>query len=319
MFYIPPPLASCISLPNAEGESRRGPLPVMGLGVALALLALPAVLARPAAPNAQELPATAVNMLSSARIVCPPGCASVPSGLTVHGDPLVKINGTGTMLRVNQDLPTRLLTWESSNGDSMTLSGQAFSDPESGSEWFNKLLVSQNGALVVSVTAQDGWVTTQLDDTVIDAEECRTGGGRTYTSASGMQLTCSVPRSDRKSIRLKLDAHGLMLGGTASQHSGLLSPFGRIGLLDPGCWCSAESLCHHPNFSVDICRRLGFRGVQARDSREEGPVHPPEPPLRRAARKSERGRGSGGACGHPADDPRDGADACASASEAGPP
>ena len=158
-----------------------------------------------------------------ARMQCPPGCAVTPAGLTVHGDPLVKINGTGTMLKVSHDLPTRLLTWESADADSMTLSAEAFTDPETNSEWFNKLFVSQNGVFVVTVTAQNGTVTTTLDDAVIDAKECNRDA-RKYKASSGIQLSCAVlPNAahkiiqDHRNTQLKIEAHGLELGDAGGQ------------------------------------------------------------------------------------------------------
>lgn len=73
------------------------------------------------------------------------------SEVVVHGDPMFKINGTGTHLWVAAGRLTPLLSWDASEGK-MQLLGKTVSRPSSGNQWFNQFVVQKDGESVFDVS-----------------------------------------------------------------------------------------------------------------------------------------------------------------------
>ena len=91
---------------------------------------------------------------------CPPGCHMPP---TAHGDPMFKVNGTGSHFWLLEDKMTPLLTWPGSpcqktpcKKTTMTFSGKTFKRAETGHQWFNEFAVSEGETPVFSVAVVGG-------------------------------------------------------------------------------------------------------------------------------------------------------------------
>eukprot|EP00908_Phaeocystis_cordata_P007960 Transcript_1863.p1 GENE.Transcript_1863~~Transcript_1863.p1 ORF type:complete len:812 (-),score=186.79 Transcript_1863:79-2514(-) len=76
------------------------------------------------------------------------------SALTVHGDPMAKVGERkGTHLWIVSGILTPLLQWKSPEGTVMQLHGKTFDRPETGSQWFDQLVLKSDGTTVLDVTA----------------------------------------------------------------------------------------------------------------------------------------------------------------------
>ena len=62
---------------------------------------------------------------------CPDGCEPV-STVTVHGDPMFKVNGTGTHFWIKAGTRTPLLTWPLDDGSLATLSRKTIDNAATG-------------------------------------------------------------------------------------------------------------------------------------------------------------------------------------------
>ena len=80
-----------------------------------------------------------------------PVSAEAPSGPVVHGDPMFKVNGTGTHLWIAAGQLTPLLQWKAREGN-MQLLGKTVSRPTSGNQWFNQFVVKQDDVVVFNST-----------------------------------------------------------------------------------------------------------------------------------------------------------------------
>jgi len=117
-------------------------------------------------------------VLTSPQATCPDGCAAQA---TVHGDPMFKVNGTGTHFWLSEGIMTPLLT----SGDIM-LSGKTFSRPDTGHQWFDELTVSNKGKVVLDVTTANGRTRVKLDGKVVTARQGRAAG---KVSANGVEIS----------------------------------------------------------------------------------------------------------------------------------
>ena len=104
----------------------------------LALLASALALPSPAQRQKPLVP-DAVALVSSQ---CPTGCTAV--AVSVHGDPMVRVNGTGTHFWAKEGVLMPLLSWTAHDHDNRALyelSGKSFSYEKSGNQWFNQFVV----------------------------------------------------------------------------------------------------------------------------------------------------------------------------------
>lgn len=83
-----------------------------------------------------------------------PAPSAPPATFSVHGDPIFKFNGTGTHFWVKEGVLTPLLTWPSSDGHVLELSGRTFARTATGDQWFKELVLGNNGDVVLTLTAQ---------------------------------------------------------------------------------------------------------------------------------------------------------------------
>jgi hypothetical protein len=74
--------------------------------------------------------------------------------VTVHGDPMFKVDGKGTHFWLEEGKLTPLMSWRSMNGHSMTLSGRTFSRNSTANQWFKELVVDRDGVVVFNATAR---------------------------------------------------------------------------------------------------------------------------------------------------------------------
>ena len=100
--------------------------------------------------------------LVAAQAECPPGCTEVPTGPTVHGDPMFKLNGTGTHFSIAPGELTVLMRWSSASGapdqklSSMQLSGRTAMQPETDHQWFVQLVITKDEVEVLDVDTSSG-------------------------------------------------------------------------------------------------------------------------------------------------------------------
>ena len=83
--------------------------------------------------------------------------ASPPSVISVHGDPMFKLNGEKQAHHfwVKEGSLTPLLSWQTQENRTMTLSGLTFSRIETGNQWFKQLVLSQDKQVVLDMAARD--------------------------------------------------------------------------------------------------------------------------------------------------------------------
>ena len=96
---------------------------------------------------------------------CPDGCLLQPTP-SVHGDPMFKVNGTGTHFWIKAGKLTPLLSWMS-GGATMELSGRTFNNAETGNQWFDELLISTDGSPALRVTIVSGDTKIKFDGKLI--------------------------------------------------------------------------------------------------------------------------------------------------------
>ena len=76
----------------------------------------------------------------------------------VHGDPMFKVNGTGTHFWLREGQLTPLLTWGGEDGESeKVLLGKTFAHPDVGvnAQWFGEFSIMCKGKAVVEIVAAD--------------------------------------------------------------------------------------------------------------------------------------------------------------------
>ena len=100
----------------------------------------------------------AACMLSRPASVCPPGCVedSTPS---VHGDPMFKVNGTGTHFYVKEGKLIPMLKWTCpKTKEELKLMARTFGseDPQAHRQWFGEFAVRRAGKTVLQVTIDNG-------------------------------------------------------------------------------------------------------------------------------------------------------------------
>ena len=83
--------------------------------------------------------------------------SSPPSAISVHGDPMFKLNGEKMAHHfwVKEGSLTPLLSWGTDQNRTMLLSGRTFSRLETGNQWFKQLVLSQDDEVVLDMVARD--------------------------------------------------------------------------------------------------------------------------------------------------------------------
>ena len=85
----------------------------------------------------------------------PTGVEEPNLAVSVHGDPMFKVNGTGTHFWLQAGVLSPLLTWTSAGGASMVLAGKTFHSDDALNQWFNQFVVKQDGATVLDVKVKE--------------------------------------------------------------------------------------------------------------------------------------------------------------------
>lgn len=111
---------------------------------------------------------------------CGPGCTPAP---TVHGDPMFKVNGSGThfWLKTGKLMPLLML------GD-VTISGKTFSREATGHQWFSELALTKGGA-ALDVSTDNGKMSVKLGGKVVQTGQLSAGGVHIEIKQRGVQAT----------------------------------------------------------------------------------------------------------------------------------
>jgi len=104
---------------------------------------------------------------------CPENCVETVSA---HGDPMLKVNGTGVHFWIKEGTLTPMLAWKH-EGKSMQLIGKTFSSASTGHQWFDTLSIEEDGEAVYEAAMRDGKMTVNGKAHAHDCEE--TVGGLT--------------------------------------------------------------------------------------------------------------------------------------------
>ena len=105
---------------------------------------------------------------------CPPGCEPDYTAV-VHGDPMFKVNGSGTHFWIKQGVLTPLLEWtpDSDPSATMVLSGSTFDSAETGSQWFDRFVVSHNDKVVAEIGMSKGGMQVKFDGQTVPKNQRR--------------------------------------------------------------------------------------------------------------------------------------------------
>ena len=137
----------------------------------------------------------------------PPGCKLVPTeGPKVRDDPLFTYNGKSTMFYMKEGVQTTLLEWTSQeDGDAaMALTGSTFGRPGSASQWFDRLVISQNGQTVLAVKAANSSMLLARDETVVSHAQ--------FSGAKGKNIPASrLPDRFEMWRKLNVEAGGIKM------------------------------------------------------------------------------------------------------------
>ena len=69
-----------------------------------------------------------------------------PAPVMVHGDPMLKVNGSGTHFWLAPGKLSPLLLWSSPEGATMQLLGKTFHSADARNQWFDQFVITQDGA-----------------------------------------------------------------------------------------------------------------------------------------------------------------------------
>ena len=139
----------------------------------------------------------------------------------VHGDPMFKVNGTGTHFWLQAGVLSPLLTWTSAGGAAMMLAGKTFHSDDALNQWFSQFVVKQNGATVLDVSVKDtaeaarqlsGTMDVTVDGKTVDPTALKPArGSLLFSSAKAAVKATMTKKSDGFSDVLTTDAGGLSM------------------------------------------------------------------------------------------------------------
>jgi len=169
-------------------------------------------------PPSDDAPAGAVTMPPSDDFAN----ESQPNlAVSVHGDPMFKVNGTGTHFWLQAGVLSPLLTWTSAGGATMMLAGKTFHSDDTLNQWFSQFVVKQNGATVLDVSVKDtaeaarqlsGTMDVAVDGKTVDPKALKpTRGSMLFSSAHAAVKATMTKKSDGFSDVLTTDAGGLSM------------------------------------------------------------------------------------------------------------
>ena len=141
--------------------------------------------------------------------------------VSVHGDPMFKVNGTGTHFWLQAGVLSPLLTWTSAGGAAMMLAGKTFHSDDALNQWFSQFVVKQNGATVLDVSVKDtaeaarqlsGTMDVTVDGKTVDPTALKPArGSLLFSSAKAAVKATMTKKSDGFSDVLTTDAGGLSM------------------------------------------------------------------------------------------------------------
>ena len=141
--------------------------------------------------------------------------------VSVHGDPMFKVNGTGTHFWLQAGVLSPLLTWTSAGGAAMMLAGKTFHSDDTLNQWFSQFVVKQNGATVLDVSVKDtaeaarqlsGTMDVAVDGKTVDPKALKPArGSLLFSSAHAAVKATMTKKSDGFSDVLTTDAGGLSM------------------------------------------------------------------------------------------------------------
>ena len=152
----------------------------------------------------------------------PPAPPAAPlSAISVHGDPMFKVNGTGTHFWLQAGVLSPLLVWTAPDGASMQLAGKTFHSEDALNQWFSQFVVKQNGETVLDVSVKEstevsrqlsGTMDVTVDGKAIDHHAAKPArGSLLFSSARASVLATLSKKSDGFADVLATSAGGLSM------------------------------------------------------------------------------------------------------------
>jgi len=146
-------------------------------------------------------------------------CYSAP--VSVHGDPMFKVNGTGTHFWLQAGVLSPLLVWTALDGSKMQLAGKTFHSEDALNQWFNQFVIKRDGQMILDVNVKDsaqgsrqlsGTMDVKVDGKVIDPLSPKpVRGALMYSSAKAAVSATLSKKNDGFSDVLATTAGGLKM------------------------------------------------------------------------------------------------------------
>jgi hypothetical protein len=141
--------------------------------------------------------------------------------ISVHGDPMFKINGTGTHFWLQAGVLSPLLVWTAPDGSSMQLAGKTFHSDDALNQWFSQFVIKQDGDMVLNVQVKEnteaarqlsGTMDVTVDGKAFDPASPKPARGTLmYSSAKSAVTATMSKKSDGFSDVLATSAGGLLM------------------------------------------------------------------------------------------------------------
>lgn len=204
-----------------------------------------------------------------------PGLIELPPvvKLSVHGDPMFKVDGVSMHFTLTPNVLTPLLAWTAPGGSEMRLEGETYDlgqvpgDPDTPGQWFKRLKVTRNSADAVEVVAKkthEGNMQVKVNGEIALLEQLRnealglgdrlqmlthekregelnmTMGGLEFTVSTRRNLNHSLQDNDRPSAILHLNFK--LTSALPKTASGLLA---ELASVKPMSKSTRLTLSHH--------------------------------------------------------------------------
>lgn len=116
----------------------------------------------------------ATCLISQQASVCPEGCVEEQAPPSVHGDPMFKVNGTGTHFYVKEGKLIPMLKWTCpKTKEELKLMARTFGseNPQTQRQWFGEFAVRRAGKTVLQVTIDNGVMSVVRDGKAPEVKE----------------------------------------------------------------------------------------------------------------------------------------------------
>jgi len=156
--------------------------------------------------------------------------------VVMSGDPMFKHKGIARHIWIPDGSLQPLLEWKAPNGAAMSLSGKTFVREETGHQWFDQLVVTQNGHTVLDVLAKEtdlGTIKIDLEGVTLQhrAWQGPKGASKMYTSSKhpGLKVSAStLPNrldiGSKHAEKVDIEAGGLAMTIFSAKAAKYLNP-----------------------------------------------------------------------------------------------